>query len=141
MRGSGTVYNESRIVLAAVDRQAAEADLSMNLQDHLVAVYETYWQLYQTRAVRLQKEKLLQRALVIQKHLEARQAVDTTQRQVLRARAAVASRRSEIVRADMAIPPATAGQFARTERAGAAGNAPGRTADGGSPGCFAASLC
>lgn len=103
LRGAGTIYNESRIVLATIDRNTSEDELSRRLQDHLVDVYTTYWTLYRARAVRLQKQRLLQRAMEIEQHLKARQGVDAIRRQVLRAAAAVASRRSEIVRADMAI--------------------------------------
>lgn len=103
LRGAGRTVNQSRVVLAMIDRNIANRELIDRLQDHLVAVYQTYWSLYRARAIRLQKLRLLDRAAQIQKMLEARQGVDSLRRQVLRARAAVASRRSEIVRADTAI--------------------------------------
>lgn len=103
LKGAGQIYNESRIVLASIDRNVSEDELVGKMQDHLVAVYKTYWTLYRARAVKLQKQRLLQRAIEIEQHLEARQGIDAIRRQVLRANAAVASRRSEIVRADMAI--------------------------------------
>jgi outer membrane protein TolC len=103
LRGAGQIYNESRIVLASIDRNVSEDELAGRMQDHLVDVYKTYWTLYRARAVKLQKQRLLQRAIEIEKHLKARQGIDAIRRQVLRANAAVASRRSEIVRADMAI--------------------------------------
>lgn len=103
MRGAGQTYNESRAVLAMLDHRVSGDDLQENLQDHLLEVYTTYWNLYRARAVRLQKEKLLRRASEIEQKLSARQGVDAVRRQVLRARAAVASRRSEIARADMEI--------------------------------------
>jgi len=103
LRGAGQIYNESRIVLASIDRNVSEDELSGKMQDHLVEVYKSYWTLYRARAVKLQKQRLLQRAIEIEQHLEARQGIDAIRRQVLRANAAVASRRSEIVRADMAI--------------------------------------
>ena len=103
LRGAGQIYNESRIVLASIDRNVSEDELAGKMQDHLVEVYKSYWTLYRARAVKLQKLRLLQRAIEIEQHLEARQGIDAIRRQVLRANAAVASRRSEIVRADMAI--------------------------------------
>jgi len=103
MRGAGRTVNQSRVVLAMIDRNIADRELVDRLQDHLVAVYQTYWSLYRARAIRLQKLRLLDRAMKIQRLLEARQGVDSLRRQVLRARAAVASRRSEIVRTDAAI--------------------------------------
>jgi outer membrane protein TolC len=103
LRGAGQTYNESRTVLAMLDHQISEDDLQESLQDHLVEVYTTYWSLYRARAVRLQKERLLRRAIDVEQKLAARQGIDAVRRQVLRARAAIASRRSEIVRADMEV--------------------------------------
>lgn len=103
LRGAGQTYNESRTVLAMLDHQISEDDLQDSLQDHLVEVYTTYWNLYRARAVRLQKERLLRRAIDVEQKLAARQGIDAVRRQVLRARAAIASRRSEIARADMEV--------------------------------------
>ena len=103
LRGGGETVSQSRIVLASLDHEMASADLLDNMQDHLVAVYESYWTLYRARANRLQKNRLLQRAVQTQKLLEGRQGVDSIRRQVLRAQAAVASRRAEIVRCETAI--------------------------------------
>ena len=103
LRGAGQTYNESRTVLAMLDHQVSEDDLQDGLQDHLLEVYKTYWNLYRARAVRLQKERLLRRAIDVEQKLTARQGIDSVRRQVLRARAAIASRRSEIVRADMEV--------------------------------------
>ena len=103
LRGAGQTYNESRTVLAMLDHQISEDDLQDSLQDHLVEVYTTYWNLYRARAVRLQKERLLRRAIDVEQKLTARQGIDAVRRQVLRARAAIASRRSEISRADMEV--------------------------------------
>jgi outer membrane protein TolC len=86
-----------------LDHQISEDDLQDNLQDHLLDVYTTYWNLYRARAVRLQKERLLLRAIEVDQKLTARQGIDSVRRQVLRARAAIASRRSEIARADMEV--------------------------------------
>ncbi len=103
MRGAGYVYNQSRIVLAEVDKGLSQQEMLEKLQDHLVQVYDTYWLIYKSRAVRLQKERLLGRAKQIQEQLEARRGVDSIRRQILRASAAVASRKAEIARAEMAI--------------------------------------
>lgn len=103
LRGAGQTYNESRTILAMLDYQISEDDLQDNLQDHLLEVYTTYWNLYRARAVRLQKERLLRRAIDVEQKLTARRGIDSVKRQVLRARAAIASRRSEIARADMEV--------------------------------------
>lgn len=103
LRGAGSMVNESRTVLAYLDRDISESELSAKLQDHIQAVYEAYWSLFRSRAVKLQKQRLLKSAEEIHNWLAARQGHDTTRAQVARALAAVASRRSEIVRAEMAI--------------------------------------
>jgi len=103
LRGAGQTYNESRTILAMLDHQISEDELQDSLQDHLLDVYTTYWNLYRARAVRLQKERLLRRAIDVEQKLTARQGIDSVRRQVLRARAAIASRRSEIARADMEV--------------------------------------
>lgn len=108
LRGAGDTVAQSRIVLAQLDQSFSSHELSEKLQDHLVAVYQAYWSLYRARANRLQKDRLLQRAVKISELIEARQGVDSITRQVLRAKAAVASRRSEIIRADLAIRTAEA---------------------------------
>ena len=103
LRGAGQTYNESRTILAMLDHQISEGELQESLQDHLLEVYTTYWNLYRARAVRLQKERLLMRAIEVEQQLAAGQEIDSVRRQVLRTRAAIASRRSEIVRADMEV--------------------------------------
>lgn len=103
LRGAGSTVAQSRIVLAQLDQSFSSYELSEKLQDHLVSVYQAYWSLYRARANRLQKERLLERAAAISKLLEARQGIDSLNRQVLRSKAAVASRRSEVIRADTTI--------------------------------------
>ena len=100
---SGRVYNSSRIALAQLDTGIAEDELVKGLQDHLIQVTEAYWDLYRARAVLQQKQKLLSRAEYVLDRLEGRKDVDAQLRQILRTRAAVASRRSEIARAAMSI--------------------------------------
>ena len=99
LRQRGRFYNKSRIVLAKIDRGIADSESVVGLQDHLVDVSQTYWELFRARAALLQKQKLLLRAQAILERLEGRRAVDVLQRQILRARAAVSSRQSEIARA------------------------------------------
>ena len=55
LRGAGQTYNESRTILAMLDHQISEDELQDSLQDHLLEVYTTYWNLYRARAVRLRK--------------------------------------------------------------------------------------
>ena len=103
LNGYGELYNRSLIVLAEIDTRAACDRTSRELQDHLLAVTETMWQLYLDRAVLLQKQRNLQRAVEILAELEARTAIDSMASQLARARAAVATRRTELVRASASI--------------------------------------
>ncbi|MEZ6057244.1 MAG: TolC family protein [Planctomycetaceae bacterium] len=103
MNGAGVPYNTSRIVLAQIDTNIAHDKAATELQSHLLKVTEAYWELYRARAVFLQRKRLLGSALMIRDTLHGRQDVDAQQRQILRGDAAVASRRSEIIRAAAAI--------------------------------------
>ena len=98
LNGRGRAYNQSLIVLADIDFRTASDEFLSELQLHLVSVTETYWELVRARAVYLQRKRLLQSAEKILHNLEGRSKVDSMQRQVLRAKAAVAQRRSEIAR-------------------------------------------
>jgi outer membrane protein TolC len=100
---SGKVYNTSRIALARIGTEAAAAEVTAALQDHIVAVTEAYWELYRARSVLQQKLRSLGRAEFVLEILEGRRTVDASERQILRARAAVATRRSELARARAAI--------------------------------------
>lgn len=99
LNGAGRAYNESRTVLAQIDANVSSDNLLTDLQSHLIKVTEAYWELYRARAVYFQRLRLLRSANATLTVLEAREKVDVVQRQVLRARAAVATRRSEIIRA------------------------------------------
>jgi outer membrane protein TolC len=98
LNGRGQAVNQSLIVLADIDSRSASDDFMGELQLHLVAVTESYWELVRSRAVYLQRKRLLESAEKILRYLEGRSKVDSLQRQVLRARAAVAQRKSEIAR-------------------------------------------
>ncbi len=98
LNGRGQAVNQSLIVLADIDFRAASDDFMSELQLHLVSVTESYWELVRARAVYLQRTRLLESAEEILRYLEGRSKVDSLQRQVLRAKAAVAQRKSEIAR-------------------------------------------
>jgi outer membrane protein TolC len=100
LRNAGRAYNTALTVLAQIDTAAAQDELSQQLQDHLVKVTEAYWQLYLERGRLLLQQRRLSRAEEILKQLELRRELDALQSQIVRARAAVASRRAEIVRSD-----------------------------------------
>src|SRR5262245_29778888 len=103
LNGAGRAYNTSLILLAQIDTDAAQDEFSKQLQDHLLEVTRTYWQLYQNRAVLLQKRQVHSQAVEILEELESRRGVDSLESQIVRARAAVATRQAEIIRSEMAI--------------------------------------
>lgn len=103
LNGAGQCYNQSRIVLAAIDTDIVSEETARQLQDHLFRVTQTYWELYRARSQFLQKQKLLDSASTILETIEARREIDALQRQVLRAQSAVTSRRSAMARAETEI--------------------------------------
>lgn len=104
----GRAYNNSVTVLAEIDTRMAQDQTSQELQDHLLKVTKTYWELHLARSALLQKRRLFERGRLIQIELDGRQDVDAAQNQLVRARAAVSSRRAELVRAEAAIKNAEA---------------------------------
>ncbi len=100
---SGRQYNTARTVLAELDAAVAGNQFSADLQQQLIQITSAYWQLYFERASLLQKLQLYQEACSILSELEARQAIDATRSQIVRARAAVAARFSELARAEQNI--------------------------------------
>jgi outer membrane protein TolC len=103
MRDRGRAVNQTRIVLAQIDLQIANADAHQELQDHLFEVTQAYWTLYQARTEWLQRNRLLDSARQLHEVLKGRESVDSTPRQILRAEAAVASRRSDLIRIETRI--------------------------------------
>ncbi|NND98462.1 MAG: TolC family protein [Pirellulaceae bacterium] len=98
MRDRGAAVNNVRVLLAQLDLQISNASVRTDLETHLVDVTRAYWDLYQARADWLQRQRLVAGAERLTKVLEARDGVDSQKRQILRARAALTSRRSELVR-------------------------------------------
>ena len=99
LKGRGRAVNTSLIVLAEIETSTAWNDFSERLQDHLLAVTQTYWELYLGRASLLQRQRHLERAEEILETLENRREIDAMQSQIMRAQAAVATRQAELVRA------------------------------------------
>ncbi|TWU59987.1 Outer membrane efflux protein [Rubripirellula tenax] len=103
MRGRGQVYNNSLVVLAKIDTSVANDEFSRQLQSHLLEVTRAYWALYLERVSLIQKRRLLEMGVEIAANLEARSSVDVVGSQLVRVNAAVANRRAELVRAEMAV--------------------------------------
>jgi outer membrane protein len=108
LNGAGRAYNESVIVLAAIDASAATDQFAAELQNHLLEVNKAYWTLYLERVILLQKRQLLQQAESILKELEARKNFDANGGQIVRVKSAVESRRAGLIRYDAAVHNAEA---------------------------------
>ena len=108
LNGSGRFYNNSRIVLAQIDSRLSRDEVTRLLQDHLLQVTGSYWDLYRARTRYVQRTTLLQAADRILEQLSAREQVDALDQASATHRAAVAKRRSEIVRAATQIDNAEA---------------------------------
>ncbi len=100
LRGAGRIYNSSLILLAQIDAGAARDEFARQLQSQLLDVSEAYWSLFQQRAALMQKQRLLKSGQVILDDLEHRADVDALASQILRARAAVATRSADLYRAE-----------------------------------------
>jgi outer membrane protein TolC len=98
LNGFGKPYNTALILLADIDASMAMDQTSAALQLHLTQIAESYWELYWQRAVLIQKHRNLQRAEEIWEHLVRRREVDALESQIVRARAAVATRQAELIR-------------------------------------------
>ncbi len=98
MRDRGEAVNNIHILLAQLNVQINNAEIRNDLENHLVEVTRAYWDLYMARAQWLQRKRLLAEAARLNQILEARENVDSHQRQILRARAALATRKSDLVR-------------------------------------------
>jgi outer membrane protein TolC len=100
LNGAGRCYNDHGIMLAQIDSNIARDQFSKDLQAMLVEIHRDYWDLYFARATLLQRRKLYQSALDIHRELNARREVDVLGNQIIRAKAAVAARESDVIRAE-----------------------------------------
>ena len=98
LNGGGQMYNTSTICLAELNTQAATANLQKDLQAIILETHRIYWDLHLRRAVLLQRIRLKQQAIDIQRELEARADFDVLQSQLVRANAAVATRDAAVIR-------------------------------------------
>ncbi len=99
LRNAGRVVNTSTILLTQIQSGIARDEFSRDLQDHLLEVTQAYWNLYLDRGALLQRQRLYKRGKLILSDLEVREGLDAVANQIVRARAAVATRRSNLYRA------------------------------------------
>lgn len=99
LRGAGKTYNRSQIVIAQTNTAGAHERYLENLQLHLMDVTKAYWDLYLSRGVLLQKQKLYDSANQIVEKMQKRADLDATNDQLIRAKAAATKRYTELLRA------------------------------------------
>ena len=97
LRGAGRQLNTSLIVLANIDTDASRDEVASQLQSHLLEVTRAYWGLYLERGTLLQKRRFYTQAASVLRELEQRRNIDVLQSQILRACAAVESRKADIL--------------------------------------------
>lgn len=99
LNGAGRAYNQSLILLAGMEIDAAWDRSRAELQEHLLELTDAYWQLHLHRATFVQISQHLTRGRLVLEELQGREQIDATQSQILRARAAVAMREADLIRA------------------------------------------
>ncbi|MGI9518416.1 MAG: TolC family protein [Pirellulaceae bacterium] len=103
LRGGGKAYNTSLIVLAEIDTGSANDEFHRQLQSHLLEVARGYWSLYLERANLAQRVSLYLKTRAIAEQLQSRANIDAQQSQIISANAALASRRSDLIRSRAAV--------------------------------------
>lgn len=98
LNGAGKLYNTSTICIAEIQTQEAALNMERELQALLLETHRTYWELHLRRAALLQRMRLKQQAIDIQRELQGRADFDVVRSQVVRADAAVATRDAAVIR-------------------------------------------
>ncbi len=96
MRGRGKFYNQSQILIAQTSGGVAWEAFQAELQEELERVVRSYWELYYQRSLFLQKKRNVSRGEAILDLLEGRRDLDSLPNQIVRARSAVLSRKTEL---------------------------------------------
>ena len=99
LRGRGKYYNQSQILIAQATNSAAWQTFHGELQDELLGVVSSYWDLYLNRSVYLQKKRNVERGQKVLSRLEGRAGLDSLPSQIARARSSVQTRRTELANA------------------------------------------
>jgi len=100
LRGAGPSFNTSQIALADLDLQTIGSESLAELQNYLVEVVSAYWNIYFQRAALVQNRQSVRLAEELLRQLESRKGIDVRNDQLLRAEAAVGSRRSAMIRSE-----------------------------------------
>ncbi len=100
LRGAGPSFNQSQIALANLDLQSISSESLAELQGYLVEVVGAYWNIYLQRAMLVQNRQAVKLAEELFRSLKSRKGIDVLNDQLLRAEAAVAARRSAMIRSE-----------------------------------------
>ena len=103
LKGAGDKYNRSWIRIAKIDSEIARQEFIRQAESHLLEVARAYWSLYLARAVTVQRKQLVDDTADLLAKLEQRKDLDALQSELLHARSALAGRRADLVRSEMAI--------------------------------------
>lgn len=103
LRGGGAKYNESLIQIAKLDSETGYDEFIRQAESHLMEVNRTYWALYLARTDFLEKRRLVGETEAVVTEIESRTDLDSVASQRSRARSALASRKSDLIRSELAI--------------------------------------
>lgn len=108
LRAGGINYNRSTVAISKVDHSIALDELQRQVESHLLEIAQAYWSLYLERSNLLIKRRLVARGRQLLDELQSRRGVDVLESQIAAARAALAQRQADAVRAGQAIRNAEA---------------------------------
>jgi len=100
LKGLGVRYNRSLIDIALIDGSVALDEFQRQAESHLLDVSRAYWGLYEARVSLLQRRKMIMNGTKVVKEMEGRVGYDIGPAQISRARANLASWRSDLSRAE-----------------------------------------
>jgi len=103
LKGAGIAYNSATMRVADIDSQVAREEFIRQAESHLLEINKAYWSLYLARGLYFSRKQLVDETAGIVKELDARTDVDAVKRQQLRANAALAERKANLVRSEAAI--------------------------------------
>ena len=103
LRGAGAKYNESLIQIAKLDSETGYDEFIRQAETHLMEVNRTYWALYLARTDYLEKRRLVGETEAVVSEIESRTDLDSVASQRSRVRSALASRKSDLIRSELAI--------------------------------------
>lgn len=100
MRGAGTRYATTQIVLAKLDFEQVESQSLERIQNYLIEVVAAYWDLYRQRAVLTQNRESLIRAQALHQQLQQQGASADA---IARVESAISTRQTEQIRAEFQV--------------------------------------